>query len=501
MMFLTILSVYIVMTREECHMHVKIITTFPFLFPPRPWERRMISPLRKGADGLLGVVIEPIINLDTLGTTCSFFEIDLIQEKMTQQEMPLRSRTLVQMDLCYDERELVWVAALRGDGHGPLAIYEVSREAGHPWMLILDANSLDQRFEANSSDPRYRTEKYLIAFWQRGSYFPLVFSEEDVTLMYDATLRWTHWQPAPVAQPDYQDLGTAYAAILHVFDEGCIIFTAECLYNAIESDPIYSKKGQGHWCFMVNAFAHDGTLLHHERLPEVTVPIRHLKVASSDLGERLNLFMHAAEGPRYGLERQRSCVVAVMMQELPERGKDRLTTEQQSAGTLQRVGGVYCLDMRGQLLVYHTDIVGEQMSLCSCGEQVIGTMLTDGERHIWGWSPFTTPQSYHAVPLSVQIQRATVVAPEEHSEDLWFWCIEEYQDGIRVVQRACQDLREMHSIWCGGISVPDWWYMAGTVERRPYGIVSYQQSLLVLGLNEDNRLQLLYFSKSVCLAT
>lgn len=470
-------------------MQSKTITTFPFLFPPRPWEAMMISPLRKGTDGLFGVVIEPVIDLSTAGTTCSFFAIDLITGTVTRHEISLPNWVLVQMDLCYDQSKQVWIVALRKNGSpGPLDLYEVPHEAEQPWTLIFDANSLDDL---------YKTDKYLVAFWQQGNYFPLLFDEVDFALMYDGDLRWTHWRQSSVEQPTYQHLGTAYASTTHVSEENCLLLTWQCLYDAVVSDPVYRKKGPGQWCFIVTALAHDGTVLHQTRLPEATFRVRDMNVASHDW-DWLELSMTTAEGPSYGPQRQRTCVVAAIMHDNPEKLKGlkrKRQEEQQLPGALSYQGGVYCLDRQGQPLSYRTDLVGLHMSLCSCGERVVGTMFKDGSQELWSWLPFDLTSSYESVTLSSQVFRATVIAPESGmtTANPWFWCIEEYQEGIRVVQRVGRDLREMQAIWSEGVSLPDWRHPPGTSEQRPHGIATYQDSLLVLGLNKDNRLQLLQF--------
>ena len=119
----------------------------------------------------------------------------------------------------------------------------------------------------------------------------------------------------------------------------------------------------------------------------------------------------------------------------------------------------------------------------------------DGQLSLWNWQPFQEAQQHNFVFLAPSMLRAVVVARDTKTalENEWFWCVEEYGHGIRVVQRAGRDLQEIQARWCEGISLPDRWYSPHLLEAQPKSIVSFQESLLILAMNRDKRLQLLQF--------
>jgi hypothetical protein len=75
----------------------------------------------------------------------------------------------------------------------------------------------------------------------------------------------------------------------------------------------------------------------------------------------------------------------------------------------------------------------------------------------------------------------------------WFWCIEEYEAGIRVTQRLCKIFMEKQSLWVEGMFLPDWWMQPGTTDTHPQGIVAHQESLLIIGIDHAKQLVLYQF--------
>lgn len=68
--------------------------------------------------------------------------------------------------------------------------------------------------------------------------------------------------------------------------------------------------------------------------------------------------------------------------------------------------------------------------------------------------------------------------------------MEEYETGTSVTQRFCATFQEKQSLWLEGLFLPDWWMRPGTVDTQPQGIVAYQDSLLLLGVDLKKQLVL-----------
>jgi hypothetical protein len=474
---------------EKNQMRSNVIITFPFPFPDLPWDTQMVSRLRKGANGLFGIAIQPVIDLKTVDTECIFFQIDLINDTVMHQKIQVPSPVLFQMYPYYDEIDQQWVVAFNGRS---IDMYAVPSEQNGSWTHLFSTRSMP----LNS-----QTHKVLVQLWHSGGCFPLLLAEEDVALMYDSWYCWTHWRPSSIEQPTHLDLGTAYILIPSVNETGCLLVTCECLYERMERNSIYDKMGPGHWHVLATLYTHNGKQLQRMTLPFATFSVRDLQLARNDFFEWLSVGLQVTPGPRSGSEGNRGYVVAAGLFDSPGQPGSSSRPERRAANQREAQppqGGVYALDVQGQLWAYHPDLIGAEMSLCVCGAYVVGTLVKDGQRKLWSWNPAEdTESSTRIVALSALIQRVTVVAREERAEphqagEAWFWCVEEYHDRIRVVQRAGDDLHERQAIWYQGVRILDW-QQPYFREKKPVSIEVYEDRLFILAMNSENQVQILQF--------
>ncbi len=471
-------------------MQTKIVYTFPFTFPDFPEILLLLSQLQKGPATQFGLAIEPIGDNTIPGASCSFFEIDLLKERVSHYQMNFPYNIAMPMQPFYDHARKVWVIAIDGlISERFVDVYEVPDEINAPWRKLFEVDRRDR-------DHEYQRAKGLITLWQSGDYSPLLFCELDDVGWYDQPICWAQWRSAKSDQALYHHLGESYVWLPYVHQEGCLLLTCQCIYDQMIKDPIYPKMGSGHWHFNIAAYKHDGMLVQQDMVPGVTFPVQDVEVAGHDFMRWLEVRMDVTEGPGYGSESRGTCVAALVMQDRPESYYTRRNIplhEQRHAQPAQ--GGLYWLDAHGRVLGHDPGLLGEQTSMCLCGDQVIGTTLQDGQRQLWGWSPRTEARHTIFTTLSSEVQRATVIAPEKtHEEEVsWFWCVEEYPNGIRVTQRESQRLQEVQQLWCEGIGLPEWWHVPRVLEKKPRGVVAYQDTLLVLAINQEKQLQLLQF--------
>lgn len=142
--------------------------------------------------------------------------------------------------------------------------------------------------------------------------------------------------------------------------------------------------------------------------------------------------MTVADGPLY--EGKKTCVAALVMQDNPSLAQyyPFHTPNQPYVAH----GGLYCIDMQGNIVSSDESLTGLYTSLCSLSDYVIGITYEDKQWQLWRWYPFRAEAQRAFIHLDISIRRATVIF-QETEEGNWFWCAEEYEGGIRVTQRIC----------------------------------------------------------------
>jgi hypothetical protein len=478
---------------------MKVIYTFPFVFCDFPQIPISFSPLQKGPDGKFGLAIEPVVNfeksLSESQTACSFFEFDILHESVFHHPTYLPYFMVYQMLLWYDSLKQAWFFAGRSNDHeSPLDVYHLPHDIGASWHKI---------FEAHTPGMQYENRKDLIALWQRGKRYPFVYYDDDFepSNIYEGNLCWTEWRPPSSSHIAKQPFVPTYQWLPYVFDEGCLFFSCQCHYDKPMPAGAYWKSGPGHWQLAISAYKLDGTFVQQNQIPDATLPLRHLTSAEDDFINWLKLHMSVSAGPPSKHENKPTCIAALVMQDAP--GFRGVTTKRFSAVSPQDLfepkGGLYWVDLQGNILQHDASLVGEQISTCLCGETVVGTHLHNGERFLWTWSPSKRSERTVHAALSSQVQRATLVATEKVPEGCppFFWCLEEYEQGIRVVQREGEHLQELQAVWCEGMRIPDPLYRTPPspylVDKNVQGVAVYQDTLLVLAVNQEKQLQLLQF--------
>ncbi|GCE31247.1 hypothetical protein KDA_67310 [Dictyobacter alpinus] len=467
-------------------MQLRSIYTFPFTFPRFPRGGLLLSKFQQGLDGLFGVAIEHEWKGECDAALCSFFVIDMNKVEVMQYPMKLPYHGLLsQLHISYDQPGNAWYIAVDALVYGrPVDIYMIPKIPHTPWLKV---------FTTKNPGEKLLIERSLVGFWQCGDYSPLVMCTLNQTLMYDLDTYWTQWMTSSIEQPSVQYMNTNYQRALYVGYDGCLLFTLQCIYNSLTSDAIYRKMGPGQWCFHIAAYEPTGTLIHQEIIPSIEMPVRDIRNASNDLSTWLTYSMVIGDGPIQILDGVKTCVAALVMQDNPDakRGPDdplfHLSNNQQAAQ-----GGLYCVDMQGHILFHDPTCVGLRTSFFAWNEQVIGITMQDGQWQFWNWSPFQGTEHVIHQSFSSTMRRATMIAREcKAGEALsWFWCIEEYETGTSVTQRFCDTFQEKQSLWLEGFFLPDWWMRSGTVDTQPQGIVVYQDSLLLLGVDLKKQLVL-----------
>ena len=163
----------------------------------------------------------------------------------------------------------------------------------------------------------------------------------------------------------------------------------------------------------------------------------------------------------------------------------------------QQHGGLFWFDYNGQCLQQSTSRVGAQISMCCCGERIIGVDHIPERWRVWTWLPTDTQEIQECLILDTTITRATVVAQsgEDEPGGFCFWLVEEYEHGVKVSLRADTTCAERATTWLEGITLPDGPYGRYLYsQRKPAGVLPYNGTLLLLGFDKQKQLTLFQIS-------
>jgi hypothetical protein len=455
--------------------------TFPQYKPP-------ISFLKQGPNGIFGICMSTTSeseNLDHYAIPCFFLRIDLNIGEVVEYTTIFPYRNLDTLNVRYDALNKVWVVVPNAliweeqDLHHRtvLDLYEIPSETHKPWLRLL-------RLE----EP-YNESNYLITFWQDEISSPLVFAEQrgDDGLS-DRRLYWTQWRSSILTKSVERHLfGKCFFVVPYRFDETLLLFTGE-----------YQRRS-GHWRFRIGTYDNHGTRLSSKLVPHVSFPNRHTGYyIASDLWDWLWPTIHIIQGPSFGTERRPTCVAVLLFKEQlelsPAWNKGRLPKIEHGLPPVQ--GGLYWIDTHGHILQHESSLLGEQISLCRCGETIVGTDLSEGQRWLWSWSPLDGSERVIKMTLSIDTERVTLISMEQKQKETAtsFWCIEEYAQGIRVSLWDAETYREMQYEWLPELGLCD--HLSGPGNYREPCAVGYQDTLLIVGITPERRFQILQFRRS-----
>lgn len=466
----------------------------PFLAPvTRPSLSAIYADLQKGADGFIGIGITtyPDRPLRNGPRHISFFEIDLARKHVTHCPTTMSFRHLTELQLCYDDEKSTWLCemAYPVDFNDVLEIYQINPADDPQWVRCVLVEG-DENIGWGG--------KLSKIIWSTFPKLMCVFGVLDIIDVNDAWLYWATWSwENGWSNKELQEICSYDAVVACVTEQGCLLLLYQRMLDEYLS-PSNDRTGSGTWQLSYRAYNNDGHCLHQEVIPQLTTPIRHTEYPESDFWKAFHLSIVIENGPLSGAERQSTSIVSIVQRELAktlkESGSDTRTDPDRNIGP-KAIGRLLWIDQQGCLLDSQDGLVGEEVTLCCCGEQVVGAQLLDGEWQLWHWFPGTQTGVRMGAFLPAEIKHVTVMAqePQINGKNLHFWCIEEYTDGIRVVRRECEQGNEVATFWREGILLLEDTTRARHLTRKCVGTVLSEDRLVLLGIDQDETLKLLCF--------
>lgn len=472
-------------------MYIEVTYPFPISLSREKWWGS--SYLIRGYDEYVGVMWGEM-NTQTMNTQLTFFQVHLLTGNISQ----LSTHWPVFTDspqLYYDNERHTWMTCLPFRASIPhagreIVLYEIRMEQ-EPWLfpvMQIDTGLLGNQ---NASLLLMDTSK---------KRYNMLYFVDNLDEVSDSEVYWATWRTELFSVTNtlpflaYCDLCMAYAT-----EEHYLLFLCQRVYD---QEPKDIQRGAGRWQLGINVydreakFVGSSPLLHDD-----TLRIRDVRFPHKDVVNWLDVRLVVTPGPRIEPQGKQTCVAALVMYEPGELSREEPNNEnidflhhsphrsaKYSEQGGRQHGGLFWFDSQGTCLKQGTSTVGKRMSLCCCGERMIGTDLLDGRWRLWSWVPTETTELQEWFMLSSDVKGASVVVQEELQERS-FWLIEEYEDRVKVSLRESETGVERTSIWLEGISLPEGPVLAGE-SRKPMGVVAYDDTLLILGANKQQQLHM-----------
>ncbi len=468
--------------------------------------------LQKGSDDLVGVAITdhpdlpPSVRSILIGgrkmrwlpqsirtIRASFFEVDLSRKQITTSSMIVPTVFIPPLQLFYDQERAIWLGELERplplrEG---LEIYKIHPEEDPQWIqqVVIKGDQVDV------GDNR------CVAFWKANNELQCLFLVPDVGESDDDQIFWATWSLQTTdVQEKIQQIGYTDAIVAHIMNQGCLLFLYQRLLDGVKT-PFSDRTGSGTWQLSCIAYDKMGHLIHREVIPQLTTPIRDLKLPDHDLFESFLLQVAVEQGPLYGPEQQPTCVAVATRREKTS----NVSTEEQrnvDAGSKRKeevevptgnVGRLLWMDQQGQTLWAEDGRVGEHVALCCCGETVVGTDLLEGRWRLWHWQPSARTGIQGEIFLPADVIKVTVLAKEPYpgEKETHFWCLEQYDRGLRVVQRENEQENEVMAIWCKDFTLFYDRPGTGFQIERCQGVVLSEGRLVLLGQDQNEKVKLI----------
>jgi hypothetical protein len=161
-----------------------------------------------------------------------------------------------------------------------------------------------------------------------------------------------------------------------------------------------------------------------------------------------------------------------------------------------RGGELLCLSQNGQAVQECKEEIIEQVELCLVGDAVVGVDRIQRRWRLWQWEPLAGKEQFTTVRLlDESVVHAHVVTNHENSDPkgTHFWLVEERPNGLTVSRCDGQTLGETEEpAMLKHYSLP--YSLERSVGHWDWpvkkGIIGYQDALLLIAADEQNRMVL-----------
>lgn len=480
-------------------MHCDSLYTSSFVLPDYPLvENIPFTSLCPGSDGCYGFAT-CLIPSDYGQFQSSWTDfplvlliIDVEHAHVEEHRASFLHKFFYTIHLIYDTEQSNWLLAIdaaRGrvghpGGQKLLDFYVFNSSTPSRWERIRRIKQIWERRIDESLGEEIISEglePWFVTRLEQRNLFPLLIKGH----VDDDGLAEHYVQVVHAHTPEHlttYELRRGHRSISFVFANSIMLFFCEC------------PKETYTWTIRMSVFDVHGEMIALKDMTPVPYPARWEKLwVADDLEDWLWPTMAAIRGPLYGPEQVPTCVAALQLRDQPEKGRgSRIRYAKEPLPEVQ--GGLFCIDSMGQILAQQEYVLGEYLRMCVCGDSVIGVDFLEERWRLWSWSPGTKNLVEIQMDLQYDAKRVTLVPVESSDQYVTpsFWSIAEHANGIQVSLWIGPDWQSVHYQHVEHVRLPN-----RRAQSHPGGepaaIAVYQDSLLIMVIDQAYRLQLLRF--------
>ncbi len=452
-------------------MHKEVISTFSTLEISR---NILCSPLCRGSEYWVGFVIKTLLKPQMVvpkGCSSFIFFIMNVSTGQVKQHIYFLPYGIDEIQLCYSHEDKIWMLVAGGKDVLVTKLDLVEEnEIVHPHMLS----------DVGLGD------KTIVAVWCEKHVCSIIFAVTDLAEEGPASIYLAQWDMKEACYKRVQLIERSDVILAHIFPGSFLLFT--CRHEeAPDISAVPANNAQEEmWSIAVAAYRDDALRLSSREIPDISIPVRNSSLPVEDLFDQIACTMKVAQGPSVSIEGQ-TCIVALELQDVA-RGVDFAKTFR---------GGLFQIDTDSEILQRTKGRVGTNLSICRCGDLVIGTDMLDGKRRLWYWDLGEEEDIEVMTYLSDELKRATLLAYEPRVGELnIFWSVEEYMRGIRIAQWEIgrqqvggrREFKELEAVWYENIALLEARSIAYSQQREAMVI---EDGVAVLGVNQERKLEMI----------
>lgn len=260
---------------------------------------------------------------------------------------------------------------------------------------------------------------------------------------------------------------------------------------ALALNPYMDVSTAGRWCFQLSRYDAVSYTLHWQQklAPCLTETYTPVLQNESDL-EWLGINAAICAGPRLARSGEPTWVVGATLTDI-----FRLTGRGHSSAEASRlprkVDLLLWINARGEEQQRCAERIGLCIQLCRVQSTIVGVDVFNGRWRVWNWVPPQAASFQSVIWLDEAVSEVHVVVGEGMAQQ-WFWLIEDRSEGVRISRRDAQTLAEVvQGENLPGVHLLEPQNGPGSLDwHSERDIAVYQETLLLLGINERGELLL-----------
>jgi hypothetical protein len=447
----------------------------------RAWQWQHVS------ESILALVyVSDLAEESPTSTTLTFLLLDVKTEKVLQSVSWTFPREEIEvLRLIYEPLTMTWVIGLSEWGADNL--YHLAVRAIAPERTILSLWD-DWESDMTPPGPLYTMYTYdtgcVVVYRKPAPYFhgPSTLSVRTIDVETKAE--------------DHMLVEDTDSAMVWTDEHTTLVLSINSYMDtsaslALAMNPYMDVSTAGRWCFQLSCYDAVSYTPHWQQklapcLTETSIPVLQ---GDSDF-EWLGINAAICAGPLLAGSGEPTWVVGAALTDI-----FRLTGRGHSSAEASRlprkVDLLLWINALGEERQRCTERIGLCVQMCRVQSTMVGVDVFNGQWRVWNWVPQQAASFQSVIWLDETVSGVHVVAGEETAQQR-FWLIEDRGEGVRISRRDAQTLAEVvPGETLPGVHLLEPQNGPGSLDwHSERDIAVYQETLLVLGINEKSQIAL-----------